>query len=61
MAEASTDDWLAIERLFIRYATALDHGDVEAVPAEPVGEGGTGDAGAGDEDGLVAHAGLPDD
>lgn len=33
----------------------LDHGDAEAVPVQPVGEGGTGDAGAGDENGLVAH------
>jgi 3-phenylpropionate/cinnamic acid dioxygenase small subunit len=31
MADASPEDWLAIERLFIRYATSLDHGDVEAV------------------------------
>jgi ketosteroid isomerase-like protein len=31
MADASPGDWLAIERLFIRYATSLDHGDVEAV------------------------------
>jgi hypothetical protein len=31
MADASPEDWLAIQRLFIRYATSLDHGDVEAV------------------------------
>ena len=31
MADASSEDWLAIQRLFIRYATCLDHGDVEGV------------------------------
>jgi len=31
MADASTADWIAIQRLFIRYATSLDHGDIEAV------------------------------
>jgi len=38
-----------------RRGRLLGHGDVEAVPAEPVGQGGTGDAGPGDEDVLVAH------
>ena len=30
-ADASNEDWISIERLFIRYATSLDRGDVEAV------------------------------
>jgi 3-phenylpropionate/cinnamic acid dioxygenase small subunit len=29
--EASSGDWLAIQRLFIRYATSLDHGDIDTV------------------------------
>ena len=33
MADASPDEWLAIQRLFIRYATCLDHGDVAGVVA----------------------------
>jgi ketosteroid isomerase-like protein len=31
MAAASLEDWFAIHNVFIRYATSLDHGDVEAV------------------------------
>jgi hypothetical protein len=30
MAEASMEDWLLISRLFTRYATSLDKGDVES-------------------------------
>ncbi len=39
MAAASLDDWFAVNNLFIRYATSLDHCDVEAVVAcfEPDG------------------------
>ncbi len=39
MAAASLDDWFAGNNLFIRYATSLDHCDVEAVVAcfEPDG------------------------
>ncbi len=33
MASASMADWFDINSVFIRYATALDHGDVEAVVA----------------------------
>ena len=31
MGAPSTEDWIAINDLFIRYAAGLDHGDVEAV------------------------------
>ena len=31
MAAPSIDDWVAINDLFIRYATALDHGEVETI------------------------------
>lgn len=31
MPATSTDDWIAINDLFTRYAWALDHGDVEGV------------------------------
>lgn len=31
MAAPSTEDWIAINDLFTRYATALDHGDVASV------------------------------
>ena len=31
MAAASMADWFDINNLFIRYATSLDHGDVDAV------------------------------
>jgi len=31
MAAPSIEDWIKINDLFIRYATALDHGDVETV------------------------------
>ena len=31
MAAASLEDWFRINELFVRYATALDHGDVETV------------------------------
>jgi hypothetical protein len=33
MPAASLEDWHAIHGLFIRYATSLDHGEVEAVVA----------------------------
>ena len=33
MAAASVADWFEINNAFIRYATSLDHGDVEAVVA----------------------------
>lgn len=33
MAAASLEDWFAINNVFIRYAAALDHGDVEGVVA----------------------------
>jgi len=33
MAAAPLEDWFAINNVFVRYATALDHGDVEAVVA----------------------------
>lgn len=31
MAAPSVEDWIAINDLFIRYATALDHGEVETI------------------------------
>lgn len=31
MAAPSIEDWIAINDLFIRYATALDHGQVETI------------------------------
>ena len=31
MAAPSVEDWFAINNVFVRYATALDRGDVEAV------------------------------
>jgi ketosteroid isomerase-like protein len=31
MAEASVQDWFAINNLFIRYATSLDKGDIDGV------------------------------
>jgi hypothetical protein len=31
VAAASLEDWFAINNVFIRYATALDHGDVDGV------------------------------
>ena len=31
MAAPSIEDWIAINDLFIRYATALDHGEVETI------------------------------
>ena len=31
MAAASLADWFDINNVFIRYATSLDHGDVESV------------------------------
>lgn len=31
MAAPSIEDWIAVNALFIRYATALDHGDVETI------------------------------
>ena len=31
MQPASMQDWFAIHGLFVRYATSLDHGDVESV------------------------------
>src|SRR5262249_51179904 len=37
----------------------LDDGRLEPVPVQPVGQGGSGDAGAGDEDGLGGHDALP--
>jgi len=33
MAEATLEEWFAVNALFIRYATSLDHCDVEAVVA----------------------------
>ena len=33
MAPATIEEWFAIHNAFIRYATSLDHGDVEAVVA----------------------------
>lgn len=33
MPVASAADWVAINRLFVRYAWALDHGDVDGVVA----------------------------
>lgn len=33
MGAPSIEDWIKINDLFIRYATALDHGDVETVVA----------------------------
>lgn len=33
MAAASVADWFEINNAFIRYATSLDHGDIEAVVA----------------------------
>jgi len=33
MAAAPLEDWFAINNVFVRYATALDHGVVEAVVA----------------------------
>jgi ketosteroid isomerase-like protein len=39
MAEATLEEWFAVNALFIRYATSLDHCDVDAVVAcfEPDG------------------------
>ena len=39
MAAASLDEWFAVNELFVRYATSLDHCDVEGVVAcfEPDG------------------------
>ena len=33
MAAPSIEDWIGINQLFTRYATALDHGDVETIVA----------------------------
>lgn len=33
MAAPSIEDWIAINDLFIRYATALDHGEVDTIVA----------------------------
>ena len=33
MTPASMEEWFAIHGTFIRYATSLDHGDVEGVVA----------------------------
>lgn len=33
MATASLDEWFAVNELFVRYATSLDHCDVEGVVA----------------------------
>lgn len=33
MTDATREDWFAIHEVFVRYATCLDHGDVEGVVA----------------------------